>query len=78
MYISLGLAILTLAVVGLLSIFTSRSITRPLAACVRSANRIAEGDLMVEVEVTSRDEIGQLLTAMRTMTGNLRGIIDIR
>jgi methyl-accepting chemotaxis protein len=73
--ISLAIAILTLAVVGLLSLFITRSITRPLADCVKAANRIAEGDLTVEVEANSRDEIGQLLTAMQTMIQSIKALV---
>jgi methyl-accepting chemotaxis protein len=48
-----------------------RSITGPLAAGVMVANRLADGDLTVEV-----DETGQLMAAMKAMTENLRTIIN--
>ncbi len=59
----------------LLGFFIGRSIKRPLAAGVQVANQLAEGDLTVEVEVTSNDETGKLLAAMKIMTENLRNII---
>jgi methyl-accepting chemotaxis protein len=59
----------------LLGFYIGRSIKRPLAAGVQVANRLAEGDLTVEVEVTSNDETGKLLAAMKIMTENLRSII---
>lgn len=59
----------------LFGIFIGRSIKRPLAAGVTVANRLAQGDLTVEVEVAGKDETGQLLDAMSTMAGNLRKII---
>jgi methyl-accepting chemotaxis protein len=53
-----------------------RSITGQLQKVIFVADRIAEGELAVEVQVTSNDETGQLMTAMRTMTENLRTIIN--
>jgi len=48
--------------------FVSRSLTKPLRVAVNTARRIAAGDRNVEVEITSKDEIGQLLHAMKTMS----------
>src|SRR5690606_37358352 len=45
----------------------ARQITRPLAQTVSVAERIAQGDLSGEFQATRRDEMGQLLRAMRTM-----------
>jgi methyl-accepting chemotaxis protein len=50
-------------------------ISRPLAEAVRVADRIAEGDLTVHIEVTGTDETGRLLSAMRGMTLRLRQIL---
>jgi methyl-accepting chemotaxis protein len=50
-------------------------ITRPLNAAVEVVKRIASGDLSKEIEVTSRDETGQVLSAMRTMQANLTEVI---
>ena len=60
----------------LLGVLIGRSIKRPLAAGVVIANRLAVGDLSVEVVVSSNDETGQLLGAMKIMTENLRTIIS--
>jgi methyl-accepting chemotaxis protein len=59
----------------LLGFFIGRTIKRPLAVGVQVANRLAEGDLTVEVEVTGNDETGKLLAAMKVMAENLRTII---
>ena len=53
-----------------------RSITRPMAAAAAVAQRIAGGDLAARAEVVSRDEVGDLLTAVNTMTETLRGMIE--
>ena len=53
----------------------SRGISRPLIRAVDAANRIAEGDLTVRIEVDSKDEVGQLLHAMREMSGKLAQVV---
>jgi len=52
-----------------------RSITVPLRRLVVVAGAIATGDLTTEVLVTSKDETGQLMAAMKAMTERLRDII---
>jgi methyl-accepting chemotaxis protein len=51
------------------------SISRPLAEAVKVAGRIAEGDLAVRIDVTRKDEMGQLLAAMRGMAQRLAQVI---
>jgi len=52
-----------------------RSITKPLNEAVSVANRLAEGDMSVRIEVNSTDETGKLLEAMRNMVEKLSQII---
>ncbi|MBJ6752422.1 methyl-accepting chemotaxis protein [Geomonas anaerohicana] len=71
----------TLLAVGLilaivLGFFISRLITRPLDKAVQVANRLAEGDLTVDVVVDSKDETGQLQQAMGHMVQSLRGLVS--
>jgi methyl-accepting chemotaxis protein len=73
---------LTLAIAGFallmavtVAVLLTRSITRPLNEAVKVANQLAEGDLTARIEVTSKDETGQLLTAMQAMVGKLAQII---
>ncbi|HBO1216445.1 TPA: methyl-accepting chemotaxis protein [Pseudomonas aeruginosa] len=71
-----GAAVLAL-LVGLGAAFgISLLIVRPLRQAMGVAQRIAEGDLAVRVESERRDEVGQLMAAMRAMTGSLRGIVS--
>lgn len=69
--LSLLIAALTLAAVGGIAFFVARSITKPLGQAVGVANQIAAGDLSATIEVTSSDETGQLLQAMKVMVANL-------
>lgn len=75
--------ILTLAITGaalLLGIggawVVSRSITRPLHAAVDVARRVASGDLSADVTVTSKDETGQLMQALKEMNDGLVHIVS--
>ena len=54
----------------------ARSITKPLSAAVATANRLAEGDLTVRVDVHSKDEVGMLMAALRNMVGKLAQTIS--
>jgi methyl-accepting chemotaxis protein len=51
------------------------SVTRPLAQGVAIMNRLSEGDLTVRVESESRDEVGQLMNAMRNMIEHLVEVV---
>ena len=63
----------------LIGVLVTRSITRPLNGAVDAANRMAAGDLSQDLEITSKDETGQLLGAMQNMTLRLRSILgDVR
>ncbi|WAL84621.1 methyl-accepting chemotaxis protein [Pandoraea sp. XJJ-1] len=53
----------------------TRSITRPLARAVAVAERVAQGDLTSRIDVTSRDETGQLMGALKHMNESLEHIV---
>ncbi len=67
----LGLGALALVLGALLAAALTRSITRPLARAVAVAETVAAGDLTSTIDSSARDEVGQLLRALRTMNGNL-------
>ncbi len=64
-----------LAVIILLAWRVTRAITRPLKTAVAAAHQIAAGDLSTAIEVHSKDETGQLLQAMQTMTLQLKDMV---
>ena len=67
----IALALASLALAALVAWWNTRSITRPLARALEVANTVAAGDLTSRIEVTSRDEPGLLLQALKTMNENL-------
>ncbi|MBK1715361.1 methyl-accepting chemotaxis protein [Rubrivivax gelatinosus] len=67
-----ALSMLLAAAGGLL---ITRSITRPVDRAVVAVRAVAAGDLGVSVEATSKDEIGQLLAALKAMKEDLSRIV---
>ena len=57
------------------SFWIARGITRPLREAVNVAQRVAGGDLSSRIEVHSRDETGELLTALKDMNESLVRIV---
>jgi methyl-accepting chemotaxis protein len=55
--------------------FITNSITRPLEKGVGLARQIAAGNLAVALTAWGRDELGQLLLAMRDMAATLQGVV---
>jgi methyl-accepting chemotaxis protein len=56
-------------------LYISRSITKPIESMLNASNKVAAGDLTVEVRSDSKDEVGQLSTAIQTMTTSLKGVL---
>ena len=72
------LAITGLFVLALLSVAIFRSIVRPLDRAVAVAERLAEGDLSVELEKTpSRDEVGELHSSLGRSIDYLKEMAEI-
>jgi methyl-accepting chemotaxis protein len=67
-------AMLVLLVVGCGWLLRS-SIVTPLQTAIGVARRVAKGDLTADIVVTSKDESGQLLEALREMNGSLRDLV---
>lgn len=56
-------------------VVVSRSIVRPIDHAVKVAQAVASGDLRTRIDVTSNDETGQMLDALKTMNTSLAGIV---
>jgi methyl-accepting chemotaxis protein len=63
--------------VGLIAAWViTRLIVAPLRSVIGVAQQIAAGDLSATIEVTRRDEIGQLMQAMQQMGAGLSSIVS--
>jgi methyl-accepting chemotaxis protein len=69
--IVVGLAV-ALMIGIVISILITRSITQPLAVASSLVATVAEGDLRKKADVTSRDELGQMVATVNEMIDNLR------
>jgi len=69
-FLILGISILVFGV--LLSVITSRSISRPIDRLRMAASEIGHGQFNVNIPVQSNDEVGQLAFAFNKMTRELQ------
>ncbi|MBW1988145.1 MAG: HAMP domain-containing protein, partial [Deltaproteobacteria bacterium] len=74
----------TVMIVGLLvamglsivvAMYITRMITSPLNDAVETCNRLAEGDLTMDIEVPGKDEVGELMEAMKKTVEALRTVM---
>ncbi len=72
---SLILLVVALALGVAIAAVISGSISRPLVHITRVAEKIAEGDLDVEIDVKSKDEIGILAHAFAKMADNTNEVM---
>lgn len=73
--VMLSMSMAAFLVAAGIAFWVTRSITRPLNEAVGVANQLAEGDMTAHIEVNSKDETGQLLSAMKNMVEKLSQII---
>ncbi len=55
--------------------FLYKLVAAPLVEATKAAERVAEGDLTVQIETNSRDEVGQLLLSLKTMISKLSQVV---
>ncbi len=75
-WLMIALAAAMAAGSALLAWLITRSITVPMQRAVQVAEAVAGGDLGSRIEVSSRDEAGRLLGALRTMNENLARLVS--
>ena len=72
-YISMLVLVLGAGIVAYVLI--AKMVTRPLARMVEVANTVAAGDLRSRIEISSEDELGQVMRALRDMNQGLARLI---
>jgi methyl-accepting chemotaxis protein len=70
-----GLAAVILALAAFIAWRITTSITQPVARALAIAETVAAGDLTSRIEVTTTDELGQLLAALKKMNDSLLGTV---
>ena len=74
-WISSGLALAVMVLVAGMGLLLARRIAASLKNAIEVAHTIAGGDLSVQISATSKDEVGQLMTAMAEMSESLVRIV---
>jgi methyl-accepting chemotaxis protein len=72
----LGIALTATVLALVVAWIVVNGITRPLNKAIGIARRVADGDLRTQVEVSSRDETGQLMQALKDMNESLVTIVS--
>jgi methyl-accepting chemotaxis protein len=70
------LGVLVVLIGAAFAYLISRSITRPLQAAVNVAETVANGDLTTTFDAAPRDEIGDLLRALKVMNDALFNVVS--
>jgi methyl-accepting chemotaxis protein len=65
-----------IALAVLIAWYISRLISSSMKKIIVAAEGIADGDLCVDVDIDTKDEIGELASAFRKMTGNLNEVLS--
>jgi methyl-accepting chemotaxis protein len=73
--LQMALTALLILLVIVCGVTLKSSIVGPLVSAIGIARRVAKGDLTADVKVTSTDEVGQLLEALRDMNNALRALV---
>lgn len=73
--ISLLILLMVLASIVMV-VVVARSIASPLRKAVKIAQNVAKGDLTDQIDVRSKDETGQLMSALNDMNINLRRMVS--
>ncbi|MBP0598002.1 MCP four helix bundle domain-containing protein [Herbaspirillum sp. LeCh32-8] len=71
----IGMLVAALAIGTGLALYVARIISEPLKDAVSLAQRVAQGDLTADIRAQSRDETGQLMSALKTMNEGLLNVV---
>lgn len=75
-FILIVVSSLVAAIAVLVSIYISRSISRPVGLIAEAAAAVSEGNLAIDdISLKTSDEFGQLAASFNKMKGSLRGLI---
>ena len=66
------IAVISLVIAIMLSLYITMSIVRPLGKFVRTTDRLAKGDFDTEIDVRSKDELGTLANSLSLLVERLK------
>jgi methyl-accepting chemotaxis protein len=59
----------------IIALFIANTISKPIVSLVKNLKSVSEGDLTLDIEVKSTDEIGTAMSSMKDMVARLKNII---
>ncbi len=68
--------LIIVAITIILTFIINRSVINPITQLVGASEKVATGDLNVNIDINSNDEIGRLANAQNKMIGSLRDIVQ--
>ena len=74
--IMVGVGIFLLLLCSVAAFYISRALSKPINAAVAVAHAISNGNLNITVDVSSGDEIGELMTGMKQVVDTIRTLIS--
>jgi len=75
LYLSVILTIIALILITLVVFFIAKSITLPLVKSVAFAQEIAAGNLIAQLDIDQKDEMGLMASTLAEMGGKLRDVV---
>lgn len=63
------------ASIAIIASLIARTISKPILALTRTAEKVSGGDLQIQAAISTKDEIGALARAFNSMTSQLRDLI---
>jgi len=72
---TLGITLILALLIGTMGVMITRSLLRQLTLAVEVANTVAAGDLTSRIEVTTNDETGKMIQALKEMNESLIRIV---
>lgn len=73
--IAYGMGAASILILLVSAFFIGRSISRPVVACAKSVEQLANGDLTAKVDVQRSDEVGVLADSVNKCVENLRKMV---
>lgn len=73
--IMLSVVMVAMFISVILGLCIARIIGNPIRQLVESANKIADGDLDVSIDIDTKDEVGTLAAAFRKMSNNINEVM---
>ena len=70
------LVIASILIAIILAVYIIRNITKSIQQGVTAAEAISHGDMSTNIDVSSKDEVGILMAAMKAMSENIQAIIN--